>query len=95
MFLYNKIKRKRRESIHEKHSVYSVLLVLCSCNSDVFIDEFLPSVTELSLDGNGDSATIYFSNSNWNWLFLYVPVTDFSVEAYDVDGNQYDHTIHW
>lgn len=38
----------------------------CGCNSDVFVDNIQPSVSNLSLDGNGESATISFQSSDWN-----------------------------
>lgn len=64
-------------------------LVLTGCNGDVFINEFVPSVTELSMDGNGDSATVHFEGTNWEYLAVYpennydVP---YEVRVYDSEG---------
>ena len=34
------------------------------CNGDVFVDDFRSSDSELTLDGNGDVATIQFAAAN-------------------------------
>lgn len=47
-----------------------LILALVGCNGEVFVEDFRPSVTELTLDGNGDSATIHFDASNWEELGL-------------------------
>jgi hypothetical protein len=36
------------------------------CNGDVFVDDFRSSDSELTLDGNGDVATIQFAAANWD-----------------------------
>lgn len=54
-----------------RHSVIYILiciLIICSCNSEVFIDDFSPSTTELNLNGDGDSAVVSFAHSNWDIL---------------------------
>ena len=48
-----------------------IFLGLSGCNSDVFIEDFQPSVSDVTLDGNGDSVTIHFKSSNWNLLHVY------------------------
>ncbi|WP_294475533.1 hypothetical protein [uncultured Bacteroides sp.] len=54
-------------------TVYILILTgLYSCNSDVFVDDFRTADTELSLDGNGDTAIIKFASSNWDYLSLYI-----------------------
>lgn len=64
-----------------------ILLALAGCNSDVFVDDFEPSVSELELDGNGDSATIRFNTSNWNLLEVYTFFGDPTrYKVYDADG---------
>lgn len=63
-----------------------ILLNFCSCNSDVFIDDFQPSVSELTLDGNGDSAVIHFSGSGWRSLNIPVFFQN-ELEVYDAAGN--------
>ncbi|MEG2332521.1 MAG: hypothetical protein RSB62_09515 [Bacteroides sp.] len=45
-----------------------ILLNLCSCNPDVFIDDFRSSTSRLTLDGNGDVAVVSFKFSNWYLL---------------------------
>lgn len=63
-----------------------ILLNFCSCNSDVFIDDFQPSVSELTLDGNGDEAVIHFSGSGWRSLNIPVFFQN-ELEVYDAAGN--------
>lgn len=57
------------------------------CNGDVFVDDFRPSDSELTLDGNGDVATIQFAAANWDWLAMYtassLPV---QYQIYDADN---------
>ena len=40
------------------------------CNGDVFVDDFRSSDSELTLDGNGDVATIQFAAANWDWMYV-------------------------
>lgn len=40
------------------------------CNGDVFVDDFRSSDSELTLDGNGDVATIQFAAANWDWMYI-------------------------
>lgn len=42
-----------------------ILMGLSGCNSDVFVEDFQPSVSDVTLEGNGDSVTIRFKSSNW------------------------------
>lgn len=63
-----------------------ILLNFCSCNSDVFIDDFQPSVSELTLDGNGDEAVIHFSGSGWRSLDVPVFLQN-NLKVYDAAGN--------
>ena len=53
-----------------------ILMGLSGCNSDVFVEDFQPSVSDVTLEGNGDSVTIRFKSSNWDLL-----------RVYDKDGN--------
>lgn len=63
-----------------------ILLGFYGCNPDVFIDDFQPSVSELTLDGNGDEAVIHFSGSDWKSLDI--PVFDQNnIKVYDTAGN--------
>lgn len=71
-------------------TTYILLLAgLYGCNSDVFIDDFQPSVSEMILDGNGDSVSIQFNSSNWDWLGVYNDIhNDINYyKMYDTDGN--------
>lgn len=70
-------------------AVYTlVLLGFYSCNSDVFIDDIRPSVSELTLDGNGDSTIIHFASSSWDRLRLNtVQNFPYIYKVYDADGN--------
>lgn len=64
---------------------FLILLGLCSCNGDVFVDDFRPSDSELTLDGNGDVATIQFAAANWDWMYV---AFDFPIQykIYDADN---------
>lgn len=66
-----------------------IFLGLSGCNSDVFIEDFQPSVSDVTLDGNGDSVTIHFKSSNWNLLHMYDYYDNSSLyySVYDKDGN--------
>lgn len=66
-----------------------ILLVFYSCNSDVFVDDFRSSDSELTLDGNGDVKTIRFASSNWDLLGIYAYDESYyySCKIYDADGN--------
>ena len=48
-----------------------ILMGLSGCNSDVFVEDFQPSVSDVTLEGNGDSVTIRFKSSNWDLLRVY------------------------
>lgn len=71
-------------------TVYILILTgLYSCNSDVFVDDFRTADTELSLDGNGDTAIIKFASSNWDYLSLYIYDDSFTdkLQIYDEHNN--------
>ena len=55
------------------------------CNGDVFVDDFRSSDSELTLDGNGDVATIQFAAANWDWMYV---AFDFPIQynIYDADN---------
>ncbi len=55
------------------------------CNGDVFVDDFRSSDSELTLDGNGDVATIQFAAANWDWMYI---AFDFPIQykIYDADN---------
>lgn len=56
------------------------------CNGDVFVDDFRSSDSELTLDGNGDVATIQFAAANWDWMYI---AFDFPIQ-YKI----YDHIFY-
>ena len=62
---------------------------LYSCNGDVFVDDFRSSDSELTLDGNGDVATIRFASSNWDLFGLYNYDENFShpYKVFDANGD--------
>lgn len=66
-----------------------ILFIASGCNSDVFIDDFRTSDTELTLDGNGDAKVIHFAASNWDlrWIYTYTDNDSYSYKVYDADGN--------
>lgn len=45
-------------------------VLLGSCNSDIFVDDFTPDVTEFSMSGRGDVRTIHFKSDDWSRLRL-------------------------
>jgi hypothetical protein len=62
-----------------------IISTICSCNSEVFIDDFKPSTTEINLNGDGDSTVVSFAHSNWDILGV---ISDRS--NYPLIGNIYD-----
>ena len=66
-----------------------ILMGLSGCNSDVFVEDFQPSVSDVTLEGNGDSVTIRFKSSNWDLLRVYDYYDNSSLyySVYDKDGN--------
>lgn len=72
-----------------KFTAYILILFIASgCNSEVFIDDFRTSETELTLDGNGDTKVIHFAASNWDLrtVYTYTDNDSFQYKIYDVDG---------
>ena len=67
------------------------LLTLCSCNNDVFVDELKASATEIEMNGDGDSTTIYTNTSDWKiWSVEDTSNPEgnkFRGMAYDEDGD--------
>ena len=57
------------------------------CNGDVFVDDFRSSDSELTLDGNGDVATIQFAAANWDWMYV---AFDFPIQ-YNIFGQSPDN----
>lgn len=72
-------------------------LLLCRCNGDVFVGEQLKaSVTELELDGNGDTQTISFNSSKWNIVGVYNDPTSSAIalnwKSFDQEGKLIENT---
>lgn len=72
-------------------------LLLCRCNGDVFVGEQLKaSVTELELDGNGDTQTVTFNSSDWNIVGVYNdPVSSdiaLNWKSFDQEGKLIENT---
>ena len=54
----------------------------------VFVDDFLSSDSEFTLDGNGVDVTIRFASSNWDlmWMYTYDSELSCQYEIYDADN---------
>ena len=63
------------------HTVIIAIIVLHSCNSEVFISDFAPSVSEVQLSEKDPVSEIYFESSNWDIQ-----------SVYDMDENGNNHT---
>ena len=51
--------------------LFSLLtFLLCACNSDIFVDDFTPDVTEVTMDGEHSTYTIHFKSDDWSTLTL-------------------------
>lgn len=70
-------------------TLYLMLLVLCSCNSDVFVDNFLPSAKKVHVPADGSEAILRFGASNWRTLGLWLRI-DFT---HSVNGGTYDPVV--
>ena len=91
-FVRREQKRMNKRENNMKRFLYLTVCLLIlgefyGCNGDVFVDDFRPSDSELTLDGNGDVATIQFAAANWDWLAMYtassLPVQN---KVYDPDN---------
>lgn len=51
-------------------------LLMCGCNSDIFVDDFTPDVTDITMSGSGEVRTIRFKSDDWTRLRLTVSHTD-------------------
>lgn len=51
--------------------LFSLLtFLLCACNSDIFVEDFTPDVTEITMDGVRSTYTIHFKSDDWSSLTL-------------------------
>ena len=73
-------------------SIFILMAVLCGCNSDLFIDDFVPSADEVQVATDGTASTIRFKNGNWYVRGLYWEKGDSYEEIqgdiYGPDGTQ-------
>lgn len=53
------------------HTVIIAVIVLHSCNNEVFISDFTPSVSEVQLSEKDPVSEIYFESSNWDIQSVY------------------------
>lgn len=53
-------------------TILLLTFLLCACNSDIFVEDFTPDVTELTMNGDGASRTIRFRSDDWSQLTLAV-----------------------
>lgn len=68
-------------------TILITLMMLNSCNSDVFIDDFSPSAENITLSETDSVSDIYFKTTNWYLLSAYY-LDDFGIYK-DVIGNIY------
>lgn len=65
-----------------------LLIVLQACNSDVFVDDFRPSATEITVDGDEGKASIRFASGEWDILDVFTANGGYmSCTVYDEEGN--------
>ena len=72
------------------HIILSLFLctLFCQCNGNVFVEEFIPAVTEYTLNGDGDSITIQFASEDWDVSGGYTSVYYPDMwTIYDKNGN--------
>lgn len=50
--------------------IFLLTILLCACNSDIFVDDFTPDVTEVTMEGENSSRTIHFRSDDWSTLTL-------------------------
>lgn len=64
-----------------------LLIVLQACNSDVFVDDFRPSATEITVDGD-TCASVRFASGEWDILDVFTANGGYmSCTVYDEEGN--------
>ena len=51
-------------------TILLLTFLLSACNSDIFVEDFTPDVTELTMKGDGASRTIRFRSDDWSQLTL-------------------------
>ena len=51
-------------------TILLLTFLLSACNSDIFVEDFTPDVTELTMNGDGASRTIRFRSDDWSQLTL-------------------------
>lgn len=69
--------------------VVITVLMLHSCNSDVFISDFTPSVSEVRISEKDSVSDVYFEASNWDILSVFF--TDKYNSYNEIRGDIYGH----
>lgn len=65
-----------------------LLIGFQACNSDVFVDDFRPSATEITVDGDDGEASIRFASGEWDVLDIFTANGGYmSCTVYDEEGN--------
>lgn len=65
-----------------------LLAGLQACNSDVFVDDFSPSATEITVDEANGEASVRFASGEWDVLNVFTIYGSYlSCTAYDTEGN--------
>lgn len=67
-------------------SSFLLLLIASGCNSDIFVDRTEPGLSEVTLDGDGGSASVRINARNLQWLGFSIE-NDRSVTYYDSRGD--------
>lgn len=82
-----------RKSIIITCIVFYCLIQLNSCNDDVFVKELKTSDTELQMNGNGDSATIYINTSDWAVTAIYDTENPMTNIFYGIEYDENGHAL--
>lgn len=67
--------------------VFSVAFAFLSCNSDVFIDDFLQKSASLSVTEENRDATLKFNTDDWSLLDINSEYSNIFMEVTDLEGN--------
>ncbi len=67
--------------------IFNIVLIIVSCNSKVFIDEFLQDSSPVSVTEEKGDVMLKFRADNWDILGIGNINSDFHVEAMDLEGN--------
>lgn len=67
--------------------VFGIVFILMSCNSKVFIDEFLSDSTSIFVTEEENEVTLRFDADNWDILDVSCIYSDIYKKVTDLDGN--------